>query len=95
MVTGDNLETAVAIAKECGILTDGGTVLTGSDFRAMTPAQLDKALPTLQVPAHCLNAVARGLVAVLAARGVCRKRTGRTLTSSSPLEPIPYPRTKK
>jgi Ca2+-transporting ATPase len=27
MVTGDNVETAVAIAKECGIMTDGGVAM--------------------------------------------------------------------
>lgn len=49
MVTGDNLETAKAIAEQCGILTDGGLAIVGSEFRAMTPAQLDEALPRLQV----------------------------------------------
>jgi len=29
MVTGDNVETAVAIAKECGIMTDGGVAMVG------------------------------------------------------------------
>ena len=29
MVTGDNLETAKAIAKECGILTKGGLAMEG------------------------------------------------------------------
>src|SRR5690606_36226290 len=33
MVTGDNLNTARAIAKECGILTDGGIALEGPVFR--------------------------------------------------------------
>ena len=49
MVTGDNLETAVAIARECGILTAGGVAMEGSQFRGMTPAQLDAVLPNLQV----------------------------------------------
>lgn len=29
MVTGDNLATAKAIAKECDILTEGGVAMTG------------------------------------------------------------------
>ena len=52
MVTGDNIETARAIAKQAGILTEGGTAMTGEEFRKLTPAQLDKVLPTLQVLAR-------------------------------------------
>jgi len=52
MVTGDNLETAKAIAKRCGILTEGGIALEGPEFRKMTPADLDVILPKLQVLAR-------------------------------------------
>jgi magnesium-transporting ATPase (P-type) len=54
MVTGDNLETAKAIAAECGILSEGGLAMEGPVFRQLTPAQLDDILPTLQVP-HCCD----------------------------------------
>ncbi|KAL5223614.1 hypothetical protein ABZP36_010253 [Zizania latifolia] len=42
MVTGDNVLTARAIAKECGIITDNdptGKVIEGHEFRAMSPEQ--------------------------------------------------------
>lgn len=52
MVTGDNLETANAIAKQAGILTNDGLSMIGEDFRKLTPAQLDAALPRLQVLAR-------------------------------------------
>mmetsp|Transcript_17024 Transcript_17024/g.41157 ORF Transcript_17024/g.41157 Transcript_17024/m.41157 type:complete len:1059 (+) Transcript_17024:191-3367(+) len=52
MVTGDNLQTAKAIAKECGILTTGAAV-EGPDFRKMTPEEQKKLLLTLQVMARC------------------------------------------
>ena len=52
MVTGDNLETAKAIARECGILTEGGIAMEGPAFRALTPAELDAVLPRLQVLAR-------------------------------------------
>lgn len=64
MVTGDNVETARAIAKECGILTAQGEVMDGPSFRKLTPAQLDEKLLTLQVlarssPSDKFNLVAR------------------------------------
>lgn len=52
MVTGDNIETAKAIAKQCSILTDKGEALEGPNFREMTPAGLDTFLPRLQVLAR-------------------------------------------
>jgi len=52
MVTGDNLDTAVAIAKQAGILTKGGLAMRGEDFRKLSPAQLDEILPSLQVLAR-------------------------------------------
>ncbi|TEA21018.1 Calcium-transporting ATPase 2 [Colletotrichum sidae] len=35
MVTGDNVETAKAIARDCGILTEKGKVMEGVEFRRM------------------------------------------------------------
>jgi len=52
MVTGDNIDTAKAIAKQAGILTEGGLSMIGEDFRKLTPAQLDAILPRLQVLAR-------------------------------------------
>ncbi len=52
MVTGDNIETAKAIAKECGILTEGGIAMEGPNFRRLSPKQLDEVLPKLQVLAR-------------------------------------------
>eukprot|EP01041_Mallomonas_annulata_P002779 gene2779-5472_t len=52
MVTGDNINTACAIARQCGILKPGGLALEGPDFRMMTPLELDEILPNLQVLAR-------------------------------------------
>lgn len=51
MVTGDNATTAKAIAKECGIYTDG-LVIEGPDFRRLSEEEMDKILPQLQVLAR-------------------------------------------
>ena len=52
MVTGDNIATACAIARQCGILTSNGTALEGPTFRHMKPKDVDAALPRLQVLAR-------------------------------------------
>nr|WP_321349564.1 calcium-translocating P-type ATPase, PMCA-type [uncultured Methanoregula sp.] len=51
MVTGDNPETARAIAREAGILTDG-TVMTGGAFRALSKEEQVEAARNLDVMAR-------------------------------------------
>ncbi len=46
---GDNIHTARHIARECGILTEGGIALEGPTFRNMAAADLIPILPKLQV----------------------------------------------
>lgn len=52
MVTGDNIATASAIARQCGILNSDGMALEGPKFRRMTPSEVDNVLPRLQVLAR-------------------------------------------
>merc|ERR1712054_565230 len=52
MVTGDNMTTARAIATECGIFQEGGIVMEGPIFRALSEEQMDATLPKLQVLAR-------------------------------------------
>eukprot|EP01035_Chromulina_nebulosa_P017353 gene17353-22900_t len=52
MVTGDNIATASAIARQCGILTSDGLAVEGPVFRKMSPAEVDAILPRLQVMAR-------------------------------------------
>ncbi|KFK34968.1 hypothetical protein AALP_AA5G217200 [Arabis alpina] len=54
MVTGDNLSTAKAIARECGILTADGVAIEGSYFRDLPPHEMRKILPKIQVMARSL-----------------------------------------
>ncbi|KAK2998111.1 hypothetical protein RJ639_026650 [Escallonia herrerae] len=48
MVTGDNINTAKAIARECGILTNDGVAIEGPDFRDKSPQEMD-IIPRVQV----------------------------------------------
>ncbi|OVA12938.1 Cation-transporting P-type ATPase [Macleaya cordata] len=54
MVTGDNINTAKAIARECGILTDGGLAIEGADFRSKSPEEMKELIPKIQVMARSL-----------------------------------------
>lgn len=47
MVTGDNVETAKFIARECGILTDDSNVMEGPQFRELEGEQLIEACRNL------------------------------------------------
>jgi Ca2+-transporting ATPase len=76
MVTGDNMETARAIAAECCIYTEGGVVMDGPDFRRLSEAEMDAVIPRLQVLARSSPEDKKVLVMRLKALGECVAVTG-------------------
>jgi Ca2+-transporting ATPase len=84
MVTGDNLLTAKAIAKECGILSSTTTAATdesdlameGPDFRALSTEEKDRIIPRLKVLARSSPEDKRILVARLKEMGQIVAVTG-------------------
>jgi Ca2+-transporting ATPase len=78
MVTGDNILTAQAIAKECGIYTPatGGIVMEGPTFRLLSEEEMEKVIPKLQVLARSSPEDKRILVKTLKKLGETVAVTG-------------------
>ena len=52
MITGDHIDTAVAIAKELGILTEGTKAITGAQLGEMSDAEFEKEFRNISVYAR-------------------------------------------
>jgi calcium-translocating P-type ATPase len=75
MITGDARETAIAVAREVGIL-DNEIVLTSAELGALTDAQLVKILPNIRVVARALPSDKSRLVRVSQSIGLVVGMTG-------------------
>ncbi|KAF9114743.1 hypothetical protein BGX27_009967 [Mortierella sp. AM989] len=76
MVTGDNILTAKAIATQCGIYTQGGIIMEGPKFRALSEEEMDAVIPRLQVLARSSPDDKKILVGRLKAMGEIVAVTG-------------------
>ncbi|KAG0266586.1 hypothetical protein BG011_001775 [Mortierella polycephala] len=76
MVTGDNILTAKSIATQCGIYTQGGIIMEGPKFRALSAEEMDVVIPRLQVLARSSPEDKKILVGRLKALGEIVAVTG-------------------
>lgn len=87
MITGDNIETAKAIASSCGLLSRTADVcLTSDEMAEMTDTQLSELLPRLAVLARALPSDKSRLVRVAQEKGLVCGMTGDGINDAPALK---------
>lgn len=98
MITGDNKDTASAIARECGLLPPAGSnrtaastggspaVITSSELAAMSDAELRRILPGLRVVARALPSDKSRLVQAAQDLGLVTGMTGDGINDAPALK---------
>ena len=89
MITGDNQDTAEAIAKECGIIsprTKRRTIITGKILEKLSDEQLKELLPTVAVIARALPSDKSRLVRVAQEMGCVVGMTGDGINDAPSLK---------
>ncbi|MGI6264196.1 MAG: calcium-translocating P-type ATPase, PMCA-type [Acutalibacteraceae bacterium] len=87
MITGDNRQTAAAIAKEAGVLSgENDLVLTGGELAAMSDEQIVRRLPRLRVVARALPGDKSRLVRLAQQAGLVAGMTGDGINDAPALK---------
>jgi Ca2+-transporting ATPase len=86
MITGDHPATARAIARELGILDDGGRVMSGAELARLDQAQLDAEVGQVRVYARVDPAQKINIVRALQDRGEIVAMTGDGVNDSPALK---------
>ena len=75
-ITGDCIETAVAVAQEAGIYEKGDIALTDSEFSEMTDKEIKDIIPRLRVIARCSPTTKLRLITLAQELGYSTAMTG-------------------
>ncbi len=87
MITGDNANTARAIAKEANIIyNDSDIVLTSTEFNNLIDSEIVKIYPKLKVIARALPQDKKRLVSILQEQGLVVGMTGDGINDASALK---------
>lgn len=85
-ITGDNIVTARAIAKECGIYKDGDLALTNAEFEELTDEEIKRIIPRLRVIARCSPNTKLRLISLAQEIGMSVAMTGDGVNDSPALK---------
>jgi len=85
-ITGDCIETAIAVAKECGIYKDGDVALTNDEFEKMSDDEVKEIIPRLRVISRCSPNTKLRLVTLAQELGMSVAMTGDGVNDSPALK---------
>jgi calcium-translocating P-type ATPase len=85
-ITGDCIETAIAVAKECGIYKDGDVALTNDEFEKMSDDEIKTIIPRLRVISRCSPNTKLRLVTLAQDIGMSVAMTGDGVNDSPALK---------
>ena len=85
-ITGDSIQTAIAVAKECGIYVDGDVALTNDEFEKLTDEEVINIIPKLRVISRCSPNTKLRLVTLAQQIGYSVAMTGDGVNDSPALK---------
>ena len=85
-ITGDCIETAVAVATECGIYKEGDLAIANDDFEAMSDDEVKSIIPKLRVISRCSPNTKLRLVTLAQELGKSVAMTGDGVNDSPALK---------
>lgn len=85
-ITGDNIVTATAIAKECGIYKEGELALTNAEFEELSDDEIKNIIPKLRVIARCSPNTKLRLITLAQEIGMSVAMTGDGVNDSPALK---------
>ncbi len=85
-ITGDSINTAVAVAKECGIYKDGEVAITNDEFEQLTDDEVKELIPKLRVISRCSPNTKLRLITLAQEIGMSCAMTGDGVNDSPALK---------
>lgn len=85
-ITGDCIETAIAVAKECGIYNDGDIAMTDDEFESLSDEEIKSIIPGLRVISRCSPNTKLRLITLAQEIGMSVAMTGDGVNDSPALK---------
>ena len=85
-ITGDSIDTAIAVATECGIYKEGDVAIANDDFEKLSDEEIKKLIPDLRVISRCSPQTKLRLVTLAQEIGMSVAMTGDGVNDSPALK---------